>query len=148
MASSQSFKINRPNVISESIDGETIVINMKSGIYFSLNKIGGDIWDLIDANLSLEKIINRINCLYAGKKEEIISGIEKFIGELNKHDLISTQKDRINIEQIQLEENYFSENILPIFEIPKLEIYEDMQELLLLDPIHDVDETGWPKAKE
>jgi hypothetical protein len=22
--------------------------------------------------------------------------------------------------------------------------YTDMEELLLLDPIHDVDETGWP----
>jgi hypothetical protein len=23
--------------------------------------------------------------------------------------------------------------------------YSDMQELLLLDPIHDVDDAGWPK---
>jgi hypothetical protein len=30
------------------------------------------------------------------------------------------------------------------FEIPALEKYTDMEELLLLDPIHEVDETGWP----
>ncbi len=30
---------------------------------------------------------------------------------------------------------------------PALETYTDMQELLLLDPIHDVDETGWPAAR-
>ena len=30
---------------------------------------------------------------------------------------------------------------------PVLEKYTDMQELLLLDPIHDVEEAGWPKAK-
>jgi hypothetical protein len=32
--------------------------------------------------------------------------------------------------------------------LPELEIYQDMQNLLLLDPVHDVDEQhGWPKVK-
>ena len=26
--------------------------------------------------------------------------------------------------------------------------YNDMRELLLLDPIHDVEETGWPNRRE
>ena len=30
---------------------------------------------------------------------------------------------------------------------PKLATYSDLQDLLLLDPIHDVDETGWPAAR-
>jgi hypothetical protein len=30
---------------------------------------------------------------------------------------------------------------------PVLERYTDMQELLFLDPIHDVDESGWPHRK-
>jgi hypothetical protein len=33
----------------------------------------------------------------------------------------------------------------PSFTPPLLHKYSDMQELLLLDPIHDVDEAGWPK---
>lgn len=32
------------------------------------------------------------------------------------------------------------------FPAPRLERYTDMQDLLLLDPIHDVDERGWPNA--
>jgi hypothetical protein len=27
---------------------------------------------------------------------------------------------------------------------PKLSAYTDMQELLLLDPVHEVDDAGWP----
>jgi hypothetical protein len=27
---------------------------------------------------------------------------------------------------------------------PTLTVYADMQDLFQLDPIHDVDETGWP----
>jgi hypothetical protein len=33
----------------------------------------------------------------------------------------------------------------PLFNPPSLNKYSDMQELLLLDPIHDVDDAGWPK---
>ncbi len=33
------------------------------------------------------------------------------------------------------------------FTEPTVHTYADMQDLLLLDPIHDVDETGWPNAK-
>ena len=32
------------------------------------------------------------------------------------------------------------------FTPPRFEKFTDMQDLLLLDPIHDVDETGWPRA--
>ena len=30
------------------------------------------------------------------------------------------------------------------FDVPVLIAYTDMQDLLLADPIHDYDETGWP----
>jgi hypothetical protein len=32
------------------------------------------------------------------------------------------------------------------FEPPTLEHYTDMEYFLLLDPIHEVDESGWPHA--
>jgi hypothetical protein len=32
------------------------------------------------------------------------------------------------------------------FEAPVLHKYIDMKDLLLLDPIHETDETGWPSA--
>jgi hypothetical protein len=31
------------------------------------------------------------------------------------------------------------------FELPAMEKYGDMQDLLLSDPIHEVDEAGWPR---
>ena len=36
----------------------------------------------------------------------------------------------------------------PIFQAPSLQKYTDMEEMLALDPIHEVDEEmGWPSAK-
>ena len=36
---------------------------------------------------------------------------------------------------------------LPPFEPPTLSKYKDMQDMLLLDPVHDVEEAGWPEPK-
>ena len=33
------------------------------------------------------------------------------------------------------------------FEAPSLEKYTDMQDLVLLDPVHEVDQTGWPRQQ-
>jgi len=33
------------------------------------------------------------------------------------------------------------------FVAPVLERYEDMQDFLLVDPIHEVDDSGWPNKK-
>ena len=35
----------------------------------------------------------------------------------------------------------------PPFEAPRLTKYTDMRDLLVLDPIHDVDESGWPARR-
>ena len=34
-----------------------------------------------------------------------------------------------------------------VFSPPVVEKYTDMQDLVLLDPVHEVDERGWPHAK-
>jgi hypothetical protein len=40
-------------------------------------------------------------------------------------------------------------DVLPAaFVAPVLHKHTDMQDLLLLDPIHEVDETGWPSVKK
>jgi hypothetical protein len=36
----------------------------------------------------------------------------------------------------------------PVYAQPLLETYTEMQDLLLLDPIHDVGEAGWPSLPE
>ena len=34
------------------------------------------------------------------------------------------------------------------FRAPQIRAYTDMQDLLMIDPIHDVDETGWPVRRD
>ena len=40
------FEVNSPAVVSEVIDGEAVIMNLKSGNYFSIQNSGAVIWDL------------------------------------------------------------------------------------------------------
>lgn len=38
-----------PNQISSDIEGESVILNLKSGTYFGLNEVGSRVWQLIQS---------------------------------------------------------------------------------------------------
>jgi len=55
-----TYRIKGPEVIAETIDGETIIINLEDGNYYSLNAAGGEVWNLIDGARSLNAIASML----------------------------------------------------------------------------------------
>lgn len=150
MISSTGFQINRPTVVYETIDKEVIIIEFDSGNYYSLDKAGADIWNFIDKGLSANDIIEGLIGLYKGKRQDMENAVYQLIDELEKENLIVTSKigNSKNDSNISGQSETGLEIPAPVFEIPTLHKYSDMQDLLLLDPIHEVDEKGWPVAKQ
>jgi hypothetical protein len=149
MDSLSLFRINSPKVIHETIDGETVIVNLDSGNYYSLDAIGADIWDSVGKGLPVDHIVEDISFKFSGKQEEIEQAVRLFINELLQETLIapSAPGSAGNEETHETpSRSKPSDGLLP-FKAPTLQKYSDMQELLLLDPIHEVDETGWPNAK-
>lgn len=146
MSQENFFRINTPHVISETIDGETIIINLESGNYYSLNKMGGEIWNAIGSWVSKEKIFVGLAKRHAEPLLKISEAVQAFIQVLLNENLIVPAPEEIqgSPASYPAEANAPS----PPFEKPELQKYDDMQDLLLLDPIHDVDETGWPATSE
>jgi len=141
------FRINTPRIIYEIIDEEAIVIDFDTGIYYSLDKVGSEIWSIIEKEASASQIIDALLRRYSGERIVMEKHIAQFIARLKTENLIvlSTRgPDEVRI-QTQMENAAKTEQ--PVFETPILSKYSDMQELLLLDPIHEVDEAGWPAAK-
>ncbi|SKB14129.1 conserved hypothetical protein [Planktothrix sp. PCC 11201] len=146
----EKFNANTPKVVHESIDGEVVVVNLEQGDYFSLVKVGADIWDGLIRGLSRGDIISEIIQLYEGEHTVIENAVNNFIEQLRQEELIvvntgdaveSQNKPNDKTQTITNEEKLK-------FEPPSLQKYTDMEELLALDPIHEVDEQiGWPTAK-
>jgi len=135
-------------VIHETIDGEVVIVNLDTGNYYSLDKTGANIWNLIEKNLTLGHITEFLVRHFEGDQENIEKSLHRFAEELVREGLITedTTSGISAAHSFIIEEQVSGEN-RQLFEAPFLHKYNDMQEILLLDPIHEVDETGWPHVK-
>lgn len=143
------LRANYPGVVSETIEGETIVIHLKTGTYYSLERTAVDIWQVIEVGITLGELLTGMRQWYDQntEEEEMETSTRHFIKNLIQEELIvvdpNFQKDSENQSsrlQAAIETS--------VFTIPTFEKYTDMQDLLLLDPIHEVDISGWPERPE
>lgn len=143
------FRINTPTVIYETIDNEVVMIDFDSGNYYSLDKVGTDIWGFVEKGATVSEIVEGIAHQYEGSRAVIENAVNQLIAELQQEDLIAPDeaKEPESIRGLEVRAEGGSETERPSFEAPILYKYTDMQELLLLDPIHEVDEAGWPSVK-
>jgi hypothetical protein len=144
MSLESRYQPNSPNVIYEVIDGEVVLVNLENGSYYSIDSIGVTIWEAIEQSLSVDQIISRLANQYVGEPTDIERGVKEWLSQLAKEDLIIPDTaNPTGVQQPVVATS--SRNGIP-FENPVLHKYTDMEDLLLLDPIHDVDDTGWPNT--
>jgi len=138
----KSYIINDQKVISEVLDGETIIINLENGNYYSMNDTGSDLWGRIKSQQSMENIIKGFVNQYTADISEIERSIDEVINFLlTDHLIIKADVSDESIDEIA--EVAKKEFIKPI-----INRFEDMQDMLLADPIHEVDNIGWPTQKD
>jgi hypothetical protein len=51
-------------VITRELDGETILLNLDTGIYFGLDRVGTDVWRAIVAAGTLDDALTRVQSEY------------------------------------------------------------------------------------
>jgi hypothetical protein len=140
------FQINTPAVVSEIIDGEAVIMNLKSGDYYSTEGVGSLLWHGIERGQTYPQLLELVKTAFPAVPEDLVAAIDPFIDELITHELIretptesaGAVSDPVDRSQVKGTSG---------FRAPVLNVYADMKDLLLLDPIHDVDEVGWPTPK-
>lgn len=140
------FQVNSPNVIHEVIDGEAVLVNLESGSYYSIDNVGAAIWEYIENGLNVSQIIEGVADRYEGTQNDIEQGVQQLFTQLQEEQLIVPIEAPQTDGQVPPVNDAASSK--PPFEVPILHKYTDMEDLLLLDPIHEVDETGWPHSQK
>ncbi len=132
------YKPNDAEVASKVMDGEAILINLSSGTYYSMDKTASFIWSLISLEYDSEEIINKVNEIYSVNKDDIKKDIESLIDNLlNEKIIISSDAASRSGDFNELPEN-------TVYEKPELKIYNDMKDLLALDPpMPRLDDIPW-----
>ena len=140
----QRFRVNTPTVTHETIDGEAVIINLDSGNYYSLVDVGSFIWGLVEKGASASEVQDLVLQTYQGNAPDVDRGVQDLLAQLQQENLI-VPVDGAGAFDLNQELPSNNNHEKPSFNAPLLHKYSDMQELLLLDPIHDVDDAGWPK---
>jgi len=134
--------IKHQEVVLERLGNEIVIISFDSGRYYSAKGLATDILLLIENKVPAAKWEMKLNNYYSS---EVLDKkkIRKFLETLIENNLC------IRIEELK-ESNYE----LPIdlqreqFDEPIIKIYDDLQDIIMVDPIHDTSLKGWPEKSE
>jgi hypothetical protein len=120
----------RTDVAAKVMDGEAIIINMANGVYYSLDKAGGVVWEQIAATRTVSEIVSAVAARYDVSPERARGDVDRLLGELRQEALIEpfdgeapASAAHMAIPTARLQ-----------YEPPALNIYRDMGDLLALDP--------------
>lgn len=133
-------RINQPSVISESIDGEVVVIALTTGTYYSLRGTAAHIWDALASGLTLGEVATELRQANP-EAADVEPAVEAFVAQLvDEGLLVSGAPPEPTPERPAPAAD-------GTWQPPELETFSDMQDLILLDPVHEVQpEQGWPVA--
>jgi hypothetical protein len=138
--SNESYQINTPKVVHETIDGEVVIINLDSGAYYSLDGAGAALWAELERGTGADDLARYLEAHYTVGGAEATAAVQSLLSALTAEALVRPG-------QAAPAAAGFSNGQRAPFTAPVLQKHTDMQDLLLLDPIHEVDETGWPSVK-
>lgn len=136
--------MNTPTVVSETVDGEVVMVHLGSGNYYSLRSTGAVIWDAIDAGVSIDAIAEQL-ATASHNGYDVGTLVTGFVDELYAEDLVVSDPDREPTGHLAIGRAVIADE----FEPPVLEKFTDMAHLILLDPVHEVDVAeGWPRLRD
>jgi hypothetical protein len=147
VGSDERFKVNTPTISHETIDNETLIIDLDSGSYYSLLGVGADVWSLVDRGASVETIVARMLEHYDAERGEIEPAVMNFLANLRQDRLIVAvpADEAQTAADVDLTPDTAAGMARRAFEAPVLTRHTDIQDLLLLCPVQDMDERVWPE---
>lgn len=139
------YSVDRRRVVHETIDRETILIDLERGTYFSLEGTGSEMWSMLTAGMSMATTAAALRDRYVAEPDSAECALTRIVAELVSEGLLRAVPEGRPHEPGTGAPAPAGPAPEPFVE-PVLRRYTDMEYFLLLDPIHEVDEdTGWPQ---
>lgn len=140
----RTFRIDTDRVVHDLNDGEVLAIRSDTGTYYSMLGPAADVWSALDAGADLHATAEMLTGRYEVERGTAEAAVEAFVDRLAQECLVAASPT-----------GSAGQGTLPqpceprlAWEPPALQVYTDMQDLLLFDPIHEVGPEGWPAVAD
>ena len=137
------YSINSAVAIFDIIDDDIVIIHLKNGNYYNISDTGAFIWKQIAKNTSFGNMLFLLRAKYNVDPATSEIDLQTFLTKLEAEGLVLKQSKNEAAFSEGNSKDVESENIRYV--APAIDVYRDMQDFLLVDPIHEVDEQGLPK---
>lgn len=133
------FQFN-PRLAADKFDGEYIIANLDTGLYYSVQGIAVALLDALPFQ-DQHAVIRHFSEAMPQHAAVIQSELTPIFQQLLDEQILQQVAEAGVEAKDQL-------SAPTVYETPRFNRYADMQDLLMLDPIHDVDEAGWTVQQE
>lgn len=132
--------VNESDVAAKVVEGEAILINLTSGLYYSMDKVGGLVWSMIVHGSSVEQVAEAVAARYSVPVADVREDVRCLVRELLDENLIALS---MGTPAAVVPAGATAANSQP-YEAPKLTRFDDMADMFALDP--PLPELGTVKA--
>lgn len=77
-------------VVSRDLGGETVVLNLETGVYFGLDPVGTDIWTALGTGATLQETADQLQAKYDATAEVVAADVLRFVGQMAAKGLVQT----------------------------------------------------------
>jgi hypothetical protein len=86
------FNISK-EVLSQEVNGETVLLDLHGETYFGLNDVGTRIWQLLQAEQTIAEALNTLSDEYDVSPEQLETDVSELLDKLTEAGLVSLQSD-------------------------------------------------------
>jgi len=77
------------SVIARELDGETVVLNLETGVYFGLDSVATDIWNALQGGGKIEDALRAILERYDVQRATLEGDLLQFVNQLASKGLLN-----------------------------------------------------------
>ncbi|TPN94538.1 PqqD family peptide modification chaperone [Mesorhizobium sp. B1-1-5] len=138
MPLSDVYAVAGRDIVFESFDGEAVVLDLSNGKYFGFSDSGSKVWQALSSGVGTEALIR------SAAARIDAAAIEAFITQLVEFGLLAPSSATPLPSSDDLPAALAAAN-----EPLNVSVHDDLADLILVDPIHEVEEPlGWPAVKQ
>jgi len=120
-----SIVLNHGSIVADVVEGEAVIINVATGIYYSTDGIGGWIWESLAAGAPLAAIETTLAAMPEATGADVAADLDRFVDEMIGESLVIPGPATSDAPLVAPAIAYAA---------PTLSVYRDMTDLMALDP--------------
>jgi Coenzyme PQQ synthesis protein D (PqqD) len=142
---SRIYQHNLSEIAAQEFEDGPVMINFLTGRYFTLNRSGHRLWAELQEGADEARLASALADLGQMSRleaERLRQDVRLFLDRLINERLVAEVIGKTRTAATS------TKPLDEAYEPPRLDVFDDLAELILLDPIHDINEKmGWPVIK-